>query len=70
MKPTDLINWQQRMGISMRCAAKLLGVSYATYRDWYAGKSRTTGMPVSPPAMALYACAFLEQQYKFLGKWW
>ena len=46
MTPGDLQGWQQAMGISGLEAARRLGVSSATYRDWIAGRSRTTGKPI------------------------
>ncbi len=60
MTPADLLAWQTRMGLSGRAAAKLLGVSAATYQDWVSGKSRSTGKPVQPSRLVALACAALE----------
>ena len=57
MTPGDLQGWQQAMGISGLEAARRLGVSSATYRDWIAGRSRTTGKPITLPPLLGYACA-------------
>lgn len=59
MTPTDLRAWQDSMPLTAPKAAAALGVSYATYRDWLAGRSRTTGKPITLPPMLGYACAAL-----------
>lgn len=59
MTPADLRAWQDAMPLTAPKAAAALGVSYATYRDWLAGKSRTTGKPISLPPMLGLACAAL-----------
>jgi len=59
MTSDDLRAWQAAMGYTYDTAAQALGVSRATYADWVAGRSRTTGKPVAPsPAVGL-ACAAL-----------
>lgn len=57
MTPGDLQGWQQAMGISGLEAARRLGVSSATYRDWIAGRSRTTGKPIKISKLVALACA-------------
>lgn len=47
------------MGLTPPKAAMALGVSYATYRDWLAGKSRNTGKPVVISRSVALACAAL-----------
>lgn len=59
MTPSDLIAWQAQMGLTPPKAAKALGVSYATYRDWLAGQSRNTGKPVVISRVVALACAAL-----------
>lgn len=59
MTPDDLITWQAKMGLTPPKAASALGVSYATYRDWLAGKSRNTGKPVVISRTTALACAAL-----------
>lgn len=66
MTPGDLQVWQQAMGISGLEAARRLGVSSATYRDWLAGVSRTTGKPIKLPPMLGLACAALAAG---VGEW-
>ena len=66
MTPEDLHAWQQAMGISGLEAARRLGVSSATYRDWISGISRTTGKPVTPSRTVALACAALAAG---LGPW-
>lgn len=59
MTPKELADWQECMGLSALAASRLLCVSYATYRDWLAGKSRNTGLPIKLPAMLGLACTAL-----------
>lgn len=59
MTPTELRAWQAAMDLTAPKAAAALGVSYATYRDWLAGTSRTTGKPITLPPMLGLACAAL-----------
>ena len=59
MTPDDLRAWQIQMGLTAPKAAAMLGVSYATYRDWLAGKSRNTGKPASISRTTSLACAAL-----------
>ena len=61
MTPADLRVWQATVGLSSPKAAAALGVSYATYRDWLAGTSRTTGNPIALPPMLGLACAALAE---------
>lgn len=66
MTPADLHAWQSAMGLTAPKAAAALGVSYATYRDWLAGTSRTTGKPITLPPLLGLACAALAAG---LGSW-
>lgn len=59
MTPADLHAWQDSIGLTAPKAAAALGVSYATYRDWLSGVSRTTGKPINLPPMLGLACAAL-----------
>ena len=59
MTPADLRAWQARMGYTYDTAAQALGVSRSTYAEWVAGKSRTTGKPVTPSRTVALACAAL-----------
>lgn len=59
MTPADLRAWQSSMGMSGIKAAAALGVSYAAYKDWLVGKSRTTGKAITLPPMLGLACAAL-----------
>ena len=59
MTPADLRAWQAHMGLTYDTAAAALGVSRATYAEWVAGKSRTTGKPVTPSRLCALACAAL-----------
>ncbi len=68
MTPTDLRAWQAAMGLTAPKAAAALGVSYATYRDWLSGTSRTTGKPISLPPMLGLACAALQAVITPLGE--
>lgn len=66
MTPADLRTWQAHMGLTAPKAADALGVSYATYRDWLAGTSRTTGKPVQISRLVALACAALAAG---VGEW-
>lgn len=66
MTTSDLRAWQSSMGLTTPKAAAALGVSYATYRDWLSGTSRTTGKPIALPPMLGLACAALAVG---LGPW-
>ena len=66
MKSTELRAWQAPIGISGLEAARRLGVSSATYRDWLAGTSRTTGKPIKLPPLLGLACAALAAG---MGEW-
>lgn len=66
MTPADLRAWQAHMGWSGREAARRLGVSSGTYRDWLAGTSRTTGKPITLPPLLGLACAALAAG---MGPW-
>ena len=66
MTPADLRTWQARMGYTYDTAAQALGVSRSTYAEWVAGKSRTTGKPVTPSRTVALACAALSAG---LGEW-
>ena len=59
MTPDDLRAWQNAIGLTAPKAAAALGVSYATYRDWLAGTSRTTGKHITLPPLLGLACAAL-----------
>lgn len=59
MTPADLRAWQAHMGLTYDTAAKALGVSRATYAEWLAGKSRTTGKPIKISRLVALACAAL-----------
>ena len=60
MTPDDLRAWQAHMGISVREAARRLGVAPATYQDWVTGTSRTSGKPVRISRLVALACAALS----------
>lgn len=64
MTPAELRSWQSAMGLTAPRAAAALGVSYATYRDWLAGKSRNTGKSITLPPMLGLACAALAAGLK------
>ena len=66
MTPDDLRAWQARMGYTYDTAAESLGVSRATYAEWLAGKSRTTGKPVRISRLVALACTALAAG---LGPW-
>ncbi len=59
MTPADLRAWQANMGYTYDTAAQALGVSRATYAEWVAGKSRTTGKPIKISRLVALACAAL-----------
>ncbi len=59
MTSDDLVAWQTQMHLTPPKAASALGVTYATYRDWLAGKSRNTGKPVVISLTTALACAAL-----------
>jgi len=67
MKPSDLRAWQGRMGITGLAASELLGVSYAAYKDWRRGISRTTGKPIEAGRAVALACAALEAGLRPIG---
>ena len=62
MTPADFCQWQARMGLTVRAAAELLGVSPSTVQGWRTGISRRTGRPIEPPKMLALACAGLEAE--------
>ena len=68
MTPTDLRAWQARMKITGLEAASKLGVSYAAYKDWRRGISRTTGRPIEPVLCVALACAALEAGVPPIGE--
>ena len=59
MTPDDLRTWQAHMGYTYDTAAQALGVSRSSYADWVAGRSRTTGKPITPSRTVALACAAL-----------
>ena len=67
MTPTDLRAWQARMKITGLDAASKLGVSYAAYKDWRRGISRTTGKPIEAGRAVALACAALEAGLRPIG---
>ena len=67
MKPSDLRAWQARMKITGLEAAARLGVSYAAYKDWRRGISRTTGKPIEAGRAVALACAALETGLSPIG---
>ena len=67
MKSSDLRAWQARMKITGLAAAELLGVSYAAYKDWRRGISRTTGKPIEAGRAVALACAALEAGLRPIG---
>ena len=68
MKPSDLRAWQARMKITGLAAAELLGVSYAAYKDWRRGISRTTGKPIEAGRAVALACAALAAGLRPIGE--
>ena len=67
MKSSDLRAWQARMKITGLEAAAMLGVSYAAYKDWRRGISRTTGKPIEAGRAVALACAALEAGLRPIG---
>ena len=67
MKSSELRAWQARMKITGLAAAELLGVSYAAYKDWRRGISRTTGKPIEAGRAVALACAALEAGLRPIG---
>ncbi len=67
MTPSELRTWQQKMGITGLEAAARLGVSYAAYKDWRRGISRTTGKPIEAGRAVALACAALEAGLRPIG---
>ena len=67
MTPSDMRAWQERMGITGLAASELLGVSYAAYKDWRRGISRTTGKPIEAGRAVALACAALEAGLRPIG---
>ena len=67
MTPADLRAWQARMKITGLDAASKLGVSYAAYKDWRRGISRTTGKPIEAGRAVALACAALEAGLRPIG---
>lgn len=59
MTPADFRAWHNAMGHTYDTGAKDLGVSRATYADWLAGTSRTTGRPIRISRLVALACAAL-----------
>lgn len=57
MTSDDLRAWQAAMGYTYDTAAEALGVNRSTYADWVAGKSRTTGKPITIDRRTALACA-------------
>ena len=66
MTPADLRAWQAQMGYTYDTAAAALGVSRGTYADWVAGRSRTTGKPITISRLVALACAALAVG---VGEW-
>ncbi len=67
MTPADLRQWQARMGYTQQAAADALGVGVSAYKDWAAGRSRTTGKPISIDRRTALACAALGAGLEPLG---
>ena len=59
MTPSDFRAWHEAMGHTYDTGAKALGVSRGTYADWLAGRSRTTGKPITISRLVALACAAL-----------
>lgn len=53
----DFDRWMVQHGLSVRRAAKLLGVSASTVQDWRMGINRRSGEAVKPQPMLGLACA-------------
>ena len=66
MTPADLRAWQAHMGYTYDTAAAALGVSRSTYAEWVAGRSRTTGKPITISRLVALACAALAAG---VGEW-
>lgn len=66
MTPAELRAWQSRMGYTYDTAAQALGVSRSTYAEWVAGRSRTTGKPITISRLVALACAALAAG---IGEW-
>ena len=66
MTPADLRAWQAQMGYTYDTAAAALGVSRGTYADWLAGRSRTTGKPITISRLVALACSALAAG---VGEW-
>ena len=66
MTPAELKAWQTRMGWSGIEASKRLGVSYATYKNWLAGKNPNSGAAIKLPPLLPLACKWLEHERKIL----
>ena len=59
MTPADLRAWHEAMGHTYDTGAAALGVSRSTYAEWLAGRSRTTGKPITISRLVAPACAAL-----------
>lgn len=66
MTSDELRGWQARMGLSAIQASKTLGVSYATYKNWLAGKNPNSGAAIKLPPLLPLACKWLEHERKIL----
>lgn len=60
MTPAQLREWQKRMGLTGRGAARLLGMSATAYLDRVNGKSYTTGQQITVSRVITLACTALE----------
>lgn len=68
MTSTDLKDWQASMKFTYDSAAAALGVSRATYADWIAGKSRTSGNPIKLDRRTALACAAIAASLEPWGQ--
>ena len=59
MTPAEFRSWHNAMGYTYDTGAAALGVSRGTYADWLAGRSRTTGKPITISRTVALACAAL-----------
>ena len=59
MTPAEFRSWHNAMGYTYDTGAAALGVSRGTYADWLAGRSRTTGKPITISRLVALACAAL-----------
>ena len=59
MTPDDFRAWHNAMGYTYDTGAAALGVSRSSYADWIAGRSRTTGKPITISRTVALACAAL-----------